>query len=285
MNKKILVLGSTGLLGSVLLRHFSKDFEVIGHSYTNKEADIVFDINNTNKLKEALESIQPDILLNCIAMTNVDHCEIFKEKATILNEKVLIDICKFKKKSTWVVHFSTDHVYDIDQLNKEEDHRLSNHYSLTKFNSEKYVLDSGGLVLRTNFFGHSYNHIKKTFNEWLDHQKKAQNKFKIIKDVYFSPISLESLCLKLDIIFKKYFYLNSLFNLGSSTFMSKKDFAFYIFDIIGYPIKGYFNLVNANDLFQTYRPKFMQMDISKITKIIGEMPSLEDEIKRCYEKY
>ena len=29
----------------------------------------------------------------------------------------------------------------------------------------------------------------------------------------------------------------------------------------------------------------MQMDISKITKIIGEMPSLEDEIKRCYEKY
>ena len=249
------------------------------------KADYIFNAIDKKKLFDVFGEVKPDIIINCIAITNVDYCEINQLEAKIINEELVKNICELKNRSSWIIHFSTDHVYNHDKLNTEDKVNLTNYYSTTKYNSEKYVLESNGLVLRTNFFGKSLNSKKITFNDWLTNQIKEKNKFKIVNDIYFSPISFKTLIQKLILIIDKHFGINNVYNLGASTFMTKYEFARKIFDIVGYPDQENYSLINSDKLFSTIRPRFMQMDNQKITDIVGYIPTLEEEISKTYEKY
>lgn len=284
MIKKILILGSTGLLGTVLSTNLNEKYKIIKHSHTQK-ADYIFNASNKKQLFKIFNDVKPDIIINCIAIADVDYCENNKVEAKMINEELVKNICEIKDKSTWLIHFSTDHVYNKNILNSEDNVKLTNYYSITKYNSEKYVLESGGLVLRANFFGKTPLNKKYTFSDWLIHQVKEKNKFKIVDDIYFSPISFDTLIEKISIIIEKYYGINNLFNIGSSSYMSKYEFAKKIFNICGYPNKENYSLINSNNFFKTKRPSFMQMDIKKITQIVGSIPSLDDEISNTYKKY
>ena len=72
LKKKVLVLGSTGMLGHQVFRTFEDDnnFIVSDISYRNKlnEGTIVLDVFNSKALEEVIVKLNPDFIINCIGI-------------------------------------------------------------------------------------------------------------------------------------------------------------------------------------------------------------------------
>ena len=66
---KILLLGSTGMLGSDCNELLSKEYEVFAP--VKKELDII----SWDRVIETLDHVSPDVILNCAGFTDVDKCE------------------------------------------------------------------------------------------------------------------------------------------------------------------------------------------------------------------
>ena len=72
MMKKVLILGSTGMLGHQVFFNLEKsnEFEVYDLSFKNKfrEETIICDITEFTKLEGIINELKPDILINCIGI-------------------------------------------------------------------------------------------------------------------------------------------------------------------------------------------------------------------------
>ena len=71
---KILLLGSTGVLGSVLYENLKlRNYDVYACGLKQK-TKYNFNILQNNTLKKIIHKIQPKIIINCIVNRNVDNC-------------------------------------------------------------------------------------------------------------------------------------------------------------------------------------------------------------------
>ncbi len=110
--KKVLILGSLGMLGQELVQVFSGDekYEVTGWD----REDI--DVTDFSLLEERLAAFYPDIVINAVAYNAVDRCEEDDgefEKALLLNRNVPGFLTEMSVKLGFVlVHYSTDYVFD-----------------------------------------------------------------------------------------------------------------------------------------------------------------------------
>lgn len=72
VREKILVLGSTGMLGHVFYNTLKQntDYDVIDLVYRNKlnENSIICDVTDKKKLAEVVKDVNPDIIVNCIGV-------------------------------------------------------------------------------------------------------------------------------------------------------------------------------------------------------------------------
>ncbi|HFC77019.1 MAG TPA: NAD(P)-dependent oxidoreductase [Candidatus Moranbacteria bacterium] len=109
--KKVLVLGSKGMLGQELVRVFGEDknFEVIGWDRDD------IDIASKEKLQKKIIGLKSELILNAAAYNAVDKCEE-DEKEFELAKKInglapgyLAEIAK--KINAILVHYSTDYVF------------------------------------------------------------------------------------------------------------------------------------------------------------------------------
>ena len=81
MNKKILILGSSGQLGKEFKENkiLEDNFEIF--YFSKKECDI----SDFKKLLEKIENINPSTVINCAAYTDVDAAESNKHIANKVN--------------------------------------------------------------------------------------------------------------------------------------------------------------------------------------------------------
>ncbi|WP_299434134.1 SDR family oxidoreductase [uncultured Aquimarina sp.] len=73
MKKKILIIGSTGMLGHQVYKHFKKNeekFEIIDITYRTKVSpkSIVLDVTNSDELSKCLKENKPDYVINCVGI-------------------------------------------------------------------------------------------------------------------------------------------------------------------------------------------------------------------------
>jgi dTDP-4-dehydrorhamnose reductase len=271
-----------GIFGanSFLVENIKKNLSKINQVYLigRKNADI-----ETNYTKKSIERIfitnNFDIVINATGYTNIEKCEKNKITAYYVNVKISEYICKAIKKfnkKNYLIHFSTDHLYDGKFLSKETDVNIINNYALTKYQSEKYAASVNSIILRTNFFGKSTHNSKKSLSDWIILNLKNKKKIYLYKDIYFSPLHFSTIINVIDLIIKK--RKNGTFNLGSKKGFSKLKF--------GKEIAITKNL-DANLIIPTIyknkikRPNNMMMDISKFEKKFNyKLPTLKEEIKK-----
>ncbi|KAK8793465.1 hypothetical protein WA158_004824 [Blastocystis sp. Blastoise] len=113
----VVVIGATGLLGREVydqLKQSNKFDKVIGTGYSRKNTDIIqLDSTNREELNNFVVKTKPTVIINCAANRYVDKIEKDYAKAHRLNvESVqyLNEICK--KENIYLVHVSTDYVFD-----------------------------------------------------------------------------------------------------------------------------------------------------------------------------
>jgi dTDP-4-dehydrorhamnose reductase len=111
MKKKILILGSNGMLGQELINTFEKDKDYKVLAWDRGDLDIM----DEKQVNKKISKLKPDFIINAAAYNAVDKCETDKkefELAKIINGKAPGYLAKVAKKVGAVfVHYSTDYVF------------------------------------------------------------------------------------------------------------------------------------------------------------------------------
>lgn len=273
---KIFILGDTGLFGSYLKDFFKKKKIKFSCNLKNKN-NLYVDFSNTKKSHEYLNKVDPDIIINLAALTDVDLCEKKKEKAKKLNFKIPYNLSIWLKKNSkkFLIHFSTDQVYSGKGPHKENKINLINHYAKTKKLGEDALLSTNSIIIRTNFFGRSKSN-KISFSDWIYFSSIKNKKFYLFKNIKFSPLRMETLCKLILIMIKKKY--NGVYNVGSKKGMSKAHFGFNFLKYLKIKNKNY-EFVNFKQNFTAKRSKDMRMDLNKFeNKFQIKLPDLKKEI-------
>ena len=222
---RFLIFGGNGFLGSFLYKYLKKKYSVYRVSRKKGIGIYVNELNQKNILK-VLSKIKPDIIINTIALTDVDECESNKKKALYSNFKTLKNITisinnKLKNsENSFLINISTDQVYSGKGPHLERNSKSTNYYSYTKLKAEKLLTSVKGCSLRTNFLGKSKKH--KNFNNWIVNNVKNKNKIYGYKNIFFSPISMTTLAKNIVVISKK--KIQGVYNLGSTGGISKGEY-------------------------------------------------------------
>jgi dTDP-4-dehydrorhamnose reductase len=110
--KRVLILGSLGMLGQELVRAFSDGDKYEVTAWDREDIDIT-----DFPLAEAkISALKPAMVINAVAYNAVDKCETDDEeykKALLLNREVPKFLAQLSKKLGYIlIHYSTDYVFD-----------------------------------------------------------------------------------------------------------------------------------------------------------------------------
>jgi len=286
-NKKILVLGAGGLLGSEFLNNeYLPGWDIIGHFGRAKEKNA--DLNDCTQTLHYLDNLKPNAIINLVGLTNVDRCEEHPNEAFLGNVKVVENIVNWIKKQdkkVQLVHISTDQVYDGKGLHTEENVTLKNYYAFSKYAGELAAASIDSAILRTNFFGKSSSERRSSFTDWLYKALVNEEKIQVFEDVFFSPLSMSSLCEMIALVIEK--NIVGAYNLGSQKGLSKADFAYEFAKALDLNSSNMTRAEVSNVSFvKTYRPKDMRLDVSKFEDALGiTLPYLDQEILKVSREY
>src|SRR5262245_43371617 len=148
---KIVILGAGGRLGAALLREYREKHEIAGFNHAQ------LDLASLGDVRRTLDAMNFDVLINAAAFTNVDLCEIERDRAFLINAEgpgVLAEICNAKNAK--LIHFSTDYVFDGEKrtpYTEEDEANPISLYGESKLIGEKNVLAAGDdhLVVRVSW--------------------------------------------------------------------------------------------------------------------------------------
>jgi dTDP-4-dehydrorhamnose reductase len=285
---KVAIVGASGLLGSALvpaLKLAGHRIFTVGRSRANDFRCDVGDLKSTSSL---FDELQPDILINLVALTDVDLCESDPRQAFYVNVRTAENIVSWIGSTVndcHLVQISTDQVYDGTGPHSEPDVILSNYYAFSKYSAELAALTVPSTILRTNFFGKSNCNQRVSFTDWIYESVVSNKKTLFFNDVFFSPLSMGSLAEMLCLVIEE--KPVGIFNLGARSSLSKSAFAILFMeklDIVSDNIEVT-SIASAN-FMKAYRPKDMRMDVTKFERqLCVSLPTLEDEINRVIGDY
>lgn len=106
--KKILIIGANGFTGRQILNDLSvhAQYKVTGCSLhpdispndAGKYRFIETDIRNEADIKRLFEEVQPDVVINCSALSVPDYCETHHEEAYLTNVTAVSQLAVFLRR-------------------------------------------------------------------------------------------------------------------------------------------------------------------------------------------
>lgn len=292
VRKKILITGVSGMLGSNLAYYFKDSYDILGLYNTHPvEIDgaqtLPVDILSENSIKNTMDNFNPDIVIHCASLTDIDYCEGNKSetyRVNVLGTKNLVESansCNAK-----IIYISSDSVYDGSKGNHSETDQIKpqNYYGVTKYEGELEVLKrSNSLILRTNIFGWNVQD-KFSIAEWILHELNGKVQINGFRDVYFSSIYTFDLAKILEKAIDQ--DLAGTYNCGSSDSISKYEFARFLAQRFSLE-EELVNPISIDDFkFKAKRGKNLSLNISKLAKALNcSFPQISDTIEAFYQDF
>ncbi|WP_340018623.1 sugar nucleotide-binding protein [Paenibacillus sp. FSL H3-0457] len=284
---KLLVCGSTGMLGQALVKEFNQ-LQIEVYTLARKHADINLDFLNVEDLKQALETLDPDVVVNAVAIVDLKKCEEDPSLAYLLNARpvgVLAEYANVNNK--YLVQISTDHYY-CDQGNVVHNEMspisLLNEYAKTKFAGECFALTArNSLVVRTNIVGYRRVEERPTFIEWVLKSLINKDEMMLFDNVYTSSIAVSQLAqIVYDLITAK---ARGVFNVASRQSVSKKEFVQRLAEKFELSTENT-NVKKFQNEGKPYRATSMGLEVRKVENFLGyRMPDTVEVIERLYKDY
>lgn len=277
---KILVTGANGQLGS--------EFRVLSLIYDNFNW-VFTDFNELNlidfkNLNNNLSIINPDIIINCAAYTNVDKAESDQKQANLLNFKAVDLLSKWSSSNkSKIIHISTDYVFDgKSSVPLIEDAIPSpvNIYGKSKLKGEKACQknDPNCIIIRTSWVYSSFgNNFVKTMCSLM--QKK--DSLNIVNDQFGSPTYAKDLAETIIEIINFKDWIAGLYHYSNEGEISWFDFAKSIKHFFGYNTKIH-GISTINYPTPAKRPKYSLLNKSKIKSTFNiYIPDYVSSLKKC----
>jgi dTDP-4-dehydrorhamnose reductase len=148
------------------------------------------DFTKPDQVIKFIEEINPDLIYNAVAYTDVDRAEQEPEKAMLINCHTPGEIAKYCKKSNVpFIHFSTDYVFDgqkNDLYTEEDSPNPINSYGKSKLAGEKVIIESQcpHIIFRTSWV---YSMRTGGFVNKVINWAKTNEELKIVDDQIGNP--------------------------------------------------------------------------------------------------
>lgn len=226
--KTILVTGADGQLGATFQEQVTLNLNIISGNYVflgHKELDIV----DKKSVKAAFDKYKPNIVINCAAYTNVEGAEENEDKAHDINVIGVENLKKAcKKNKAYLIHFSTDYVFDGEKntpYTEEDKVNPLNIYGSSKLLGDLRLLeDENALIFRVSWLYSNYGNnfflkIKKSVEEGKE--------LKIVNDQVGTPTYARDLVRHIISIISREEYVgkSGLYNYSDEGVCSWYDFA------------------------------------------------------------
>jgi dTDP-4-dehydrorhamnose reductase len=286
---KILLTGSNGQVGFEL----NKKLNTLGEVIATDRRDL--NLLDTSAIRDFVDKIKPEIIINPAAYTSVDKAESEPRLARQINTiapQVLAE--KAAELNIPLIHFSTDYVFDGLKKGayiETDPARPRSIYGKTKYEGEEKVrLHSKHVILRTSwvFGGHGNNFLKTILR--LIQEKESLN---IVSDQWGSPASARMLA---DVTFKivdKIFKCKSFNDFGIYHVANKGETCWHQYAILianeaiqlGLKVKcepkDIHSIMTSGYFTAASRPLNSRLNTEKLIKtFMLELPDWESEVKK-----
>jgi len=272
----ILIIGSNGMLGKDITKYFLNCDEYNVYTINrhkddkiSEENSFICDISDNEILKDILLKVQPDIIINCAAIVNVDQCEEDKEFAFSVNSKVNEILALYNGNKTKLVYISTDSMFNGEKGDYSEidDVEPLNYYAETKLKGEQLILKNNkeALIIRTNIYGFHSQGVQSSLCEWAIENLSKDISINGFDDVYFNPVYTKQLAQIIYELIQK--DCKGIINVASNNYLSKYDFLVHLCDIFGFDRKLVKKDKIDNFKFKAKRPKNTTLNIKRLNSI------------------
>ena len=279
---KVLVIGSDGQLGL--------EFQKISNSYNSLSWIFstikTLDLLKLDTISSFLNEINPTVIINCAAYTDVDKAETESKFADLINNEAVDIISKWTSENNKkLIHVSTDYVFDgLSKLPLSENSITNpvNEYGRSKLKGEQVCLknDANSVVIRTSWL---YSSFGKNFVKTMIDLMKKNNSVMVVNDQIGSPTYTYDLVKVILKIIVNYKNKSGLFHYSNEGEVTWFEFArsireLYNLDckIIGVSSKEFKTLAK--------RPNYSLLNKSKIKTTFNlEIPNYKQSLKNCIE--
>ena len=300
--KKILIIGANGFTGRQILNDLSvhAQYKVTGCSLhpdilpndAGKYRFIETDIRNEADIKRLFEEVQPDVVINCSALSVPDYCETHHEEAYLTNVTAVSQLAVFcEEYKSRFIHLSTDFVFD-EKINEdagllytEEDIPAPvNYYGYTKWKGEEKVAEtcsSYAIVRVAIVYGRALPGQHGNIVQLVMNRLKAGQEIHVVSDQWRTPTYVGDVSDGVQRLIAH--TTNGIFHICGDECMSIAEIAYQVADYMGLD-HSFIHPVTTEEMNETTpRPRFSGMSIDKARTMLGYEPQKLKEVLANWE--
>lgn len=288
---RILVTGASGLLGlNLALEAASAGHRVFGAAnehrpHTQRFTVLQADLLEEGALERLLEHTQPDWVIHCAALANVDACESAPELAQHLNAEIPAKLAHLVARGgARLVHISTDAVFDGqrgDYTESDPPNPLSV-YARSKLAGERGVAAANpdAIIARVNLFGWSMSG-RRSLAEFFVRSLQAGEQVNGFTDVIFCPLLVNDIAgLLLNMLELE---LHGLYHVVSRECLSKYEFGVRLAGQFGLDSELIRPISVAESGLKAARSPRLSLSTHKLSTDLGQPPpGISPAIRRFY---
>ena len=300
--KKILIIGANGFTGRQILNDLSvyTQYKVTGCSLhpdifpndAGKYRFIETDIRNEAGIKRLFEEVQPDVVINCSALSVPDYCETHHEEAYLTNVTAVSQLAVFcEEYKSRFIHLSTDFVFDgkINEdaglLYTEEDVPAPvNYYGYTKWKGEEKVAEtcsSYAIVRVAIVYGRALPGQHGNIVQLIMNRLKGGQEIRVVSDQWRTPTYVGDVSDGVQRLIAH--PTNGIFHICGNECMSIAEIAYQVADYMGLD-RSLIHSVTTEEMNETTpRPRFSGMSIDKARTMLGYKPQKLKEVLANWE--
>jgi dTDP-4-dehydrorhamnose reductase len=283
--KRVLITGSNGQLGSSI-RHLAGRYPDFLFTFTDVEE---LNLTDIRAIRNFFKKTPFDYCINCAAYTAVDKAEDDRETARLINVGTVENLAKIcHEYSTFLVHISTDYVFDGTHYRpyvETDTPAPRSFYGKTKLEGEDALIrnTNKGLIIRTSWL---YSPFGNNFVKTMLRLGKERDELGVVVDQVGTPTRAGDLAQAiLDILKKGKFKKGvQIYHYSNEGVISWYDFAQAIMREAGLLCR--IKAIESKDFpAKAPRPFYSVLNKAKIKRDFGiEIPYWLDSLKTDLEQ-
>ena len=286
---RILVTGASGLLGLNLALEAAPEHQVLGLTHSHPLAAPFetrqLDLMDADACAALLDEFQPEWLIHCAALANLEACEQQPAWAARLNAGLPGALAAAAhSRGIRFLHISTDAVFDGEQgsYSEEDAPNPLSIYAETKLAGEQAVsmANPDALIVRTVFYGWSLSG-RRSLAELFFNQLSAGETMPGHTDRIFSPLLVNDLAGILLAMLEQ--GLSGIYHAAGGESISKYEFGRTLAERFGLDAALIQPIKSTDAGLQARRAPDLSLNVDKLTTALGsELPDVHAGIERLH---